>query len=269
MARALPAGRARNRRALFGLLDGEGWGWASVKAFFWLIVIIMVLGYVPDRAYYFVVSRTIDLGIVGWAPVNLCPPENTSAMPCPVPAGAVLPWESSPSEAALPQPRTGGNAVQIGANLLYVGGSDASGPTATTYLTTIDKGNFAAWSDGPALPAARTGAGLATLNGVAYLFGGTGPDGLPTQTVWTLGLDSDTSALKTWETVCTVEATADNPCAADKLLTLSPRSTRRASSARSPSSRLCRTRSPTARARSTGRTSSCMADRMRTAPPGA
>jgi len=220
MARALPAGRAKSRRALFGFFDGDGWAWASVKAFFWLIVIIMVLGYVPDRAYYFVVSRTIDLGIVGWAPINLCPPENTSDMPCPVPGGAVLPWEISPSEAALPQPRSGGNAVQIGTNLLYVGGSDASGPTATSYLTTVDKGNFASWSDGPALPAARTGAGLTTLNGVAYLLGGTGPDGQPTQTIWTLGLNPDTSALKTWETVCTVEATADKPCASDKLLSL-------------------------------------------------
>ena len=27
------------RRALFGLLDGDGWAWASVKAFVWLIII--------------------------------------------------------------------------------------------------------------------------------------------------------------------------------------------------------------------------------------
>jgi hypothetical protein len=205
---------------MFGLFDGDGWAWASVKATFWLIVIIMVLGYVPDRAYYFVVSRTIDLGIVGWAPVNLCPPENTSEMPCPVPGGAVLPWQVSPEAAALPQPRAGGNAVQLGSNLLYVGGSDASGPTATTFRTTIDKGNFSAWSDGPALPAARTGAALTTISGVAFLVGGTGPDGQATQTIWSLGLDVDTSALKTWEPVCTVEVTAEKPCASDQVLTL-------------------------------------------------
>ena len=131
MARALPAGRTRHSRPLFGLVDGDGWAWASIKAFFWLLVIIMTLGYIPDRAYYFIVSRTIDLGIVGWAPVNLCPPENTSSMPCPVPAGATLPWQASPGEAALPAARSGGSAIQLGTNLLYAGGRDASGPTAT------------------------------------------------------------------------------------------------------------------------------------------
>ena len=50
---ALGAGTAvPRRRALFGLLDADGWGWASVKAFVWLIIIIFMLGYLPDRAYY-------------------------------------------------------------------------------------------------------------------------------------------------------------------------------------------------------------------------
>ena len=89
MAKALPAGRPVHRRALFGLFDSDGWAWAFTKAFFWLLVIIMTLGYVPDRAYYFVVSRTLDLGILGWSPVNLCPPENGTEMPCPVPTGAI------------------------------------------------------------------------------------------------------------------------------------------------------------------------------------
>lgn len=201
MARALPAGRARARRPLFGLVDGDGWAWASIKAFVWLLIIIMVLGYIPDRAYYFVVSRTIDLGIVGWAPLNLCPPENTSAMPCPVPAGAVLPWQASPAEAALPAARSDGNAIQLGTNLLYVGGNGPDGATNTTYLTKVDKGNFGPWSEGPALPEARANAGVATLSGTAYLVGGTGPDGKPTNTVWTIGLDPDTSAVKAWAPV--------------------------------------------------------------------
>ena len=220
MARALPAGRARTRRPLFGLVDGDGWAWASIKATFWLLVIIMVLGYVPDRAYYFVVSRTIDLGIVGWAPVNLCPPENTSSMPCPVPAGATLPWQASPAEAALPAARSAGNAIQLGTNLLYAGGSDANGPTTTTFTTKVDKGSFGAWADGPALPEARTNAGVTTLSGFAYLVGGTGPDGKPTSTVWTLGLNPGTSALTTWTTVCTVVLKEGETCAADKILAL-------------------------------------------------
>jgi hypothetical protein len=222
MARALPAGRTRRNRPLFGLVDGDGWAWASIKATFWLIVIIVTLGYIPDRAYYFVVSRTIDLevGKLVWAPVNLCPPENTSAMPCPVPAGAILPWQSSPGEAALPAARAGGNAIQLGSNLLYAGGSDANGPTTTTFVTKVDKGSFGAWATGPALPEARTDAGLATISGVAYLVGGTGPDGTPTNTVWTLGLNPDTSELGTWTPVCTVELKANETCAADKVLTL-------------------------------------------------
>jgi N-acetylneuraminic acid mutarotase len=220
MARALPAGRTPHKRHLFGAVDGDGWAWASIKAFFWLLVIIMTLGYIPDRAYYFIVSRTIDLGIVGWAPVNLCPPENTASMPCPVPAGAILPWQPSPSQAALPAARFGGNALQLGPNLLYAGGSDANGATTTTYTTKIDKGNFGPWAEGPALPEARTGAGVTTLNGVGYMVGGTGPDGTPTKTVWTIGLDPDTSALRTWTTVCTVALKATETCAADKVLSL-------------------------------------------------
>ena len=200
MAKALPAGRPVHRRAMFGLFDSEGWGWAFTKATFWLLVIIMALGYVPDRAYYFVVSRTLDLGILGWSPVNLCPPENGAKMPCPVPTGAVVPWTATDAGAALPQARTNGAAAQLSTNLLYIGGTDGTSdePAATTYVAKLDAGNIGAWGEGPALPEGRTDAGLATLSGTAYLVGGLGPDGGPTDTVWTLGLDPDTSALGAW-----------------------------------------------------------------------
>jgi Galactose oxidase, central domain len=198
MAKALPAGRPIRRRPMFGLFDADGWGWATTKAFFWLLVLIIALGYIPDRAYYFVVSRTIDLGILAWSPVNLCPPENGQGMPCPVPAGGIVPWQASPQEAALPQPRTQGSATQLGTNVLYIGGSDGSAPTATTYLAQVEGGSFTAWTEGPALPEARTNAGLAILSGTAYLVGGEGPDGEPTDTVWSIGLDPDTSALGEW-----------------------------------------------------------------------
>jgi hypothetical protein len=185
---------------MFGLFDGDGWAWATAKATFWLLVLIMALGYIPDRAYYFMVSRTIDLGILVWSPVNLCPPENGTSMPCPVPGGGVLPWQGSPPQAALPQPRSGGAAIQLGTNLLYVGGTDGTASSATSFLTTIEKGSFGAWTEGPALPEARTDAALAVLSGTAYLIGGSGPDGAPTTTVWAIGLDPDTSALTTWST---------------------------------------------------------------------
>lgn len=183
---------------MFGLFDGDGWAWATTKAMFWLLVIIMVLGYIPDRAYYFIVSRTMDVGLVLWSPVNLCPPENTSSMPCPVPVGGVLPWQASPTQAVLPAPRAGGVATQLGTNLLYIGGTDGTAASATTYITKVDKGNFGAWSEGPALPAARTDAALATLSGNAYLIGGLGPDGNPADTVYAIGLDPATTKLTTW-----------------------------------------------------------------------
>ncbi len=50
--------------------------WATAKAFGWLVFIILILGYIPDRAYYLTVSRTVDLGVLAWSPINLCPPEN-------------------------------------------------------------------------------------------------------------------------------------------------------------------------------------------------
>jgi len=189
------------RRPFFGFFDGDGWAWATTKAVFWLLVIIMALGYIPDRAYYFVVSRTIDLGILGWSPVNLCPPENTSSMPCPVPAGAVLPWQASPNELALPEGRTDGAAAQVGTNLLYIGGSNASGATDTTFVAKLENGTFGAWIAGPALPEARTDAAVANLSGTAYLIGGKGPDGKATETVWSIGLDPDSGALKSWAPV--------------------------------------------------------------------
>jgi hypothetical protein len=198
MAKALPAGRPVHRRAFFGLFDSDGWGWAFTKAFFWLLVIIMALGYVPDRAYYFIVSRTIDLGILGWSPVNLCPPENGAGVPCPVPAGGIVPWQDA--AAALPQARTNGAAAQLGKNLLYIGGTDAIGgvPSATTFVSTVDAGNIGAWAEGPALPEGRADPGLTTLSGTAYLVGGLDPDGKPTNTVWSIGLDPDTSQLGVW-----------------------------------------------------------------------
>ena len=84
---ALPPGAVR-RRAVFGLLDADGWTWATIKATFWFVFIIFVLGYVPDRAYYFTVSPTIDLGFNAISPINLCPADNQT-LPCPAPAGAV------------------------------------------------------------------------------------------------------------------------------------------------------------------------------------
>lgn len=112
----LPGTTHPRRRAFFGLLDANGWGWASLKAAFWFILMIFLLGYLPDRAYYFTVNRTLDLGILAWSPVNFCPPENKT-LPCPAPVGAAVPWEVAPGEISLPQPRVDGAIAQVGTKI--------------------------------------------------------------------------------------------------------------------------------------------------------
>ena len=207
--KALPTGTVARRRAFFGALDADGWTWAGLKAFFWFIVIILLLGYIPDRAYYFTVNRTIDLGIMVWSPINLCPAEN-GGLPCPAPAGALEPWQTSPSQLDLPEGRTNGSAASIGSNLLYIGGSNGTAATTTTYVAKLANGNFSAWAAGPDLPEARQGTGVAILNGAAYLIGGAGPDGSPTNTVWVLKSDPTSGALGTWGPLADASAPANS-----------------------------------------------------------
>lgn len=181
--RALPAGIVR-RRTMFGLLDADGWSWAFLKSLFWFLLILFLLGYLPDRAYYFTVSPTIDVGYNAVSPVNFCDAANKS-LPCPAPAGAVVPWEPSPPELALPGARAGAAAVQSGTTLYLVGGETASGATKdvlTTQVTTT--GNFAQWGPGPALPDARSDAAVVSLSGVPYVIGGRDASGNATDTVF-------------------------------------------------------------------------------------
>jgi hypothetical protein len=201
---ALPAGRATTRgRALFGLLDRDGWGWASVKAVFWFILIIFLLGYIPDRAYYFTVNRTIDLGILAWSPINLCPPANES-LPCPPPVGAAIPWEVAPQEISLPAGRTDGSVIQSGTQLLFIGGSDGSKATDTVFVTTSSgPGNFDAWKEGPQAPAARSDGAAAFSGGSMFYAGGFGPDGKPTKTMYIISASGQTGQLGKWQTAAT------------------------------------------------------------------
>ncbi|MEO8228900.1 MAG: hypothetical protein ABI628_03960 [Chloroflexota bacterium] len=192
---ALTAGTGGRKRALFGLLDREGWTWASVKAVIWFVIIVMLLGYLPDRAYYFTVFPTIDLGVLVWSPINFCPPSNRT-LPCPAPVGAALPWDPSPTELALPSGgRTDGNAVQLGTKLAYIGGSDGKTATDQTYLADLYSGTFGPWKAGPALPAPRSAAAAAVLNSSVYVAGGNGADGKPTDTVYVAAQDLTTGAV--------------------------------------------------------------------------
>jgi hypothetical protein len=197
---ALTAGTTVPRkRALFGLLDADGWAWATAKAIAWLTIIILMIGYLPDRAYYLTVSRTVDLGVLAWSPINLCPPENKT-LPCPAPVGALVPWEASPPELNLPAPRTDGTLVQVGTRLLYIGGTDGTTAQSTVYVAkTVGTGNFDKWAEGPALPAPRTGASVVFAAGSVYVFGGKGADGAPTTTAYVLTPDGTTGELGAWK----------------------------------------------------------------------
>jgi len=197
---ALSAGMTVPRkRAFFGLLDADGWAWASVKAAVWLVIIILMLGYIPDRAYYFTVNRTLEIGVLAWAPINLCPPENET-LPCPAPVGAVVPWHPSPPELVLPAPRTDGTVIQIGTKMLYVGGSDGATAQSTVFVAeVVGTGNFDQWSQGPALPEPRSDASVLLVSGTVYVIGGYDASGAPTSTVYTLTPDAQTGALGEWQ----------------------------------------------------------------------
>ena len=193
---ALTAGTTVPRkRALFGLLDADGWAWATAKAIAWLTIIILILGYIPDRAYYLTVSRTVDLGVLAWSPINLCPPENQT-LPCPAPVGAIVPWAASPPELDLPAPRTDGAVVQIG-----TGSCTSAGPTArprsprSTSRQTVGTGNFDAWAPGPPLPEPRTDAARRVRRRKRLRDRRQGADGAPTTTAFVLTPDGTTGEL--------------------------------------------------------------------------
>ncbi len=191
---------APRRRAFFGLFDADGWGWASVKAIFWFVLMIMLLGYLPDRAYYFTVQKTVDLGLLLWAPINFCPPSNEQ-LPCPVPTGATLPWQPSPPEIQLPGGRKDGAAVVLGPTYLYIGGSDGKTAVPNVYVArSVGSGNLDGWKEGPPLPEGRSSAAAVVVGSTVYVVGGYGPDGKPTDTTYAVTIAND-GTLGKWTTV--------------------------------------------------------------------
>ena len=218
---ALSTGATTKRRVLFGMLAADGWIWASVKAVFWFVVIIMVLAYLPDRAYYFTVFPTIDLGVNPAyppssyvTPINLCPPSNAT-LPCPAPQGAVVPWQLSPTEISLPAGRTDGALVQAGTKLLFIGGSDGKSATADVYVAEIvDGSSFDKWKAGPKLPDARARAGVVFASGNIFVVGGQDAGGKPTTTVYELSPNSQTGDLGTWKTLDSAALPAPRTAAA-------------------------------------------------------
>lgn len=193
---ALPSGAAP-RRTVFGLFDADGWSWAGIKATFWFIAFVFLLGVVPNWAYYFTVSDTIQVGYNAISPINWCPAENED-LPCPAPAGAVVPWQPGPPELALPLPVEGAAAFQAGANLYVAGGSTGGTAVADVFVSEVaSDGNLTAWVAGPSLPEPRSGATAITLAGVPYIVGGLDATGAPTTTVFVGTVDN--GVVQSWE----------------------------------------------------------------------
>jgi len=180
---ALPQGATR-RRAAFGLFDADGWTWAGLKATFWFLFIIFMLGVVPNWAYYFTTSNTITVGYNFASIVNLCPADNED-LPCPAPLGAMKPWQASPEELALPMARSGSSVYQSGSTVYLLGGLVDGVATDEVLLTEVtEEGNFVPWTEGPALPEPRADAALGMFSGVPYVMGGLDASGQPTATTY-------------------------------------------------------------------------------------
>lgn len=193
---ALPQGATR-RRAAFGLFDADGWTWAGLKATWWFLFIMFMIGVVPNWAYYFTTSNTISVGYNFASIVNLCPADNED-LPCPAPAGAMLPWQTSPEELNLPAARSGSSVYQSGTSIYLIGGAVEGTASAEVLITeTTAEGNLTAWTTGPALPEPRTDAAVGLYSGVPYVMGGLDASGAPTATVYR-GLVEE-GALVGWE----------------------------------------------------------------------
>ena len=121
--RSDPAPSYRDGAPCSGCSTPDGWAWASVKAFVWLVIIILMLGYLPDRAYYLTVGRTVDLGVLVWSPINLCPPtERDAAVPGAGRRGRPVGDVTRRAEPAR-SPGPTARVLQVGTQILYIGGS--------------------------------------------------------------------------------------------------------------------------------------------------
>ncbi len=202
---AIPAPKHTvRRRVVFGMFDAEGWPWSIVKALAWFVVIITMLGWIPDRAYYFTVGRTVELWplapFVQVPVVSFCPAENET-LPCPAPAGATLPWEPAPPEVNLPQATTDAAVAVIGTTYIVAGGSDGAAATADTWIShVVGSGNLDVWSAGPALPEPRSDAAFVAVGSTLFVIGGFDAAGAPTSTVFSLTVENG-GAIGEWTAV--------------------------------------------------------------------
>ena len=125
------------------------------------------------------------MGLLAWSPVNLCPPENED-VPCPAPAGAVLPWHVGETALDLPEARADAGAATAASQVFVIGGTAGQDATDSVFVAPVSANSLFTWTTGPTLPAARTDASVVVYSGTIYVIGGRGPDGRPTDTVYSM-----------------------------------------------------------------------------------
>ena len=151
--RALGAGTVVPRkRALFGLLDarrlgvGVGQGVRLADLHHLHPRLPARPGVLPDGQPH---GRPRRPGLVADQPLPA--DERVAALPGAGRRGD--PVQNSPAELALPAPRTDGSVLQVGTQILYIGGTDGKTAQSTVYVAkTVGTGNFDKWTEGPALP---------------------------------------------------------------------------------------------------------------------
>ena len=175
----LPAPRPQapaRRRAFFGLFDADGWSWASVKAIFWFVVMIMLLGYLPDRAYYFTVQQTVDLGPAALVADQLLPAgQRDAALPRAerrdAAVASVAARDPAPGRAHRRRRRGGRARLPLRRRQRRQG---RHGRTCTS-ASAVGSGNLDVWKAAPSLPEARSAAAGVVIGNTLYVIGGYGP----------------------------------------------------------------------------------------------
>jgi hypothetical protein len=83
-------------------------------------------------------------------------------------------------------------AAVVGRTYIFAGGSDGKSAVSDVHVSyTVGTGNLASWTDGPPMPEARSSAVGVVVGNTLYVMGGYGPDGKPTDTVFSATVAND------------------------------------------------------------------------------
>ena len=185
---------------------------------FWFILLIFLLGYIPDRAYYFTVNKTIDLGHPRLEPGQLLPAgERDAAVPGAGRRGRAVGGRAAGDLAAGSRGPTAPSSsparrccTSAGQRRHEAGRHDVRRDDVRGRATSTSGRDGPEAARGPHRRRRRSFSG-----GKIYCVGGIGPDGKPTddgRTSSTPGLE--TGALGEWQTAEEAKLDLDLPRAA-------------------------------------------------------